>query len=135
MLPNIGAPELIIILIVLLLVVGPGKLPEIGSAFGKTLREFRKASTELQETAESATRLTEPPRPPVTAPAASGRAGGSPIPNELQRPVANGQRDHQRSRSRSGRCGAERLSARHARRRHRGRLNWPQATVGAQRSR
>ena len=72
MLPNIGAPELIIILIVLLLVVGPGKLPEIGSAFGKTLREFRKASTELQETAESATRLSDPPRPPAAVAAAPG---------------------------------------------------------------
>ncbi len=88
MLPNIGAPELIIILIVLLLVVGPGKLPEIGSAFGKTLREFRKASTELQETAESATRLTEPPRPPVTAPATAA-APVAPVPNELSDPVAN----------------------------------------------
>jgi sec-independent protein translocase protein TatA len=78
--PNIGAPELIIILIVLLLVVGPGKLPEIGSAFGKTLREFRKASTELQETAESATRLTDPPRP-----AAAGATSAA-VPNQLAEP-------------------------------------------------
>jgi sec-independent protein translocase protein TatA len=80
--PNIGAPELIIILIVLLLVVGPGKLPEIGSAFGKTLKEFRKASTELQETADSATRLSEPPRPaPVVASAAA--ASAATVPNQL----------------------------------------------------
>lgn len=92
MLPNIGAPELIIILIVLLLVVGPGKLPEIGSAFGKTLREFRKASTELQETAESATRLSDPPRPTAAtaaAPAAAAPtvAAAAPVPNELYEPV------------------------------------------------
>ena len=87
MLPNIGAPELIIILIVLLLVVGPGKLPEIGSAFGKTLREFRKASTELQETAESATRLSDPPRPPAAVAAAPAATSGS-VPNELVEPVS-----------------------------------------------
>lgn len=47
--PNIGAPELILILIVALLVIGPGKLPEVGSALGKSIREFRKATTEVQE--------------------------------------------------------------------------------------
>ncbi|MEA2623679.1 MAG: sec-independent protein translocase protein TatA [Chloroflexota bacterium] len=52
--PNIGAPEIIIILIVLLVVVGPGKLPEIGSAFGRTLKEFRKATSDIQETASVA---------------------------------------------------------------------------------
>ena len=37
--------ELIIVLVIALLILGPGKLPEVGSAFGKTIREFRKAST------------------------------------------------------------------------------------------
>ena len=45
----IGPVELIIILVIALLVLGPGKLPEVGSAFGKTIREFRKASTDFQE--------------------------------------------------------------------------------------
>ena len=49
MLPNIGVPELIVILVIALLVLGPGKLPEVGSALGKTIREFRKASTDLEE--------------------------------------------------------------------------------------
>lgn len=60
--PNIGAPEIIIILIVLLVVVGPGKLPEIGSAFGRTLREFRKATSDIQDTAESASLKPQPNR-------------------------------------------------------------------------
>ena len=47
--PNIGAPELIIILVIALLVLGPGKLPEVGASLGKTIREFRKASTDIQE--------------------------------------------------------------------------------------
>jgi len=47
--PNIGAPELIIILVIALLILGPGKLPEVGASLGKTIREFRKASADVQE--------------------------------------------------------------------------------------
>jgi sec-independent protein translocase protein TatA len=53
--PNIGPLELIVILVILLLVVGPGKLPDVGQALGKTLKEFRKASSDIQETANIAT--------------------------------------------------------------------------------
>jgi sec-independent protein translocase protein TatA len=45
----IGPLELLLILAIALLVLGPGKLPEVGSAMGKTIREFRKASTDVQE--------------------------------------------------------------------------------------
>jgi TatA/E family protein of Tat protein translocase len=47
--PNIGAPELIIILVIALLVLGPGKLPEVGKSIGQSIKEFRKASTDVQE--------------------------------------------------------------------------------------
>jgi sec-independent protein translocase protein TatA len=40
---GMGAPELIVILVVALLIFGPGKLPEIGSAMGKGIRDFKKA--------------------------------------------------------------------------------------------
>ena len=40
---GLGVPELIVILVVALLVFGPGKLPEIGSALGRSIRDFRKA--------------------------------------------------------------------------------------------
>ncbi len=40
-------PELIIILVVALLVFGPKKLPEMGSAVGKSIKEFRKGMNEL----------------------------------------------------------------------------------------
>ena len=46
---NVGPFELLIVLVLALLVLGPGKLPEVGSAIGRTLREFRKASTDVQE--------------------------------------------------------------------------------------
>lgn len=44
---GIGAPELILILIIALVIFGPGKLPEIGKAVGKSLNEFKKASREM----------------------------------------------------------------------------------------
>ncbi len=46
---GIGIPEFILILIVGLIVFGPSKLPEIGRAVGKGMREFRRASSALQE--------------------------------------------------------------------------------------
>lgn len=45
--PNIGIPSLILILVVALVIFGPSKLPEIGSALGKTLKEFKKSTSEL----------------------------------------------------------------------------------------
>jgi len=45
MLSNIGIPGLIIILIIALVIFGPKKLPEIGSAFGKTFSEFRRGAS------------------------------------------------------------------------------------------
>ena len=47
MLSNIGVPGLILILILALIIFGPKKLPEIGRAFGQTLREFKKSTREL----------------------------------------------------------------------------------------
>jgi len=43
--PNVGFPELILILAVVLLVFGPGKLPEIGKAVGSSFREFKDATS------------------------------------------------------------------------------------------
>jgi len=39
---GLGFPELIVILVVALLIFGPGRLPEIGSALGRGIRDFRK---------------------------------------------------------------------------------------------
>ncbi|WP_028986212.1 twin-arginine translocase TatA/TatE family subunit [Thermicanus aegyptius] len=47
MLNNIGIPGLILILILALIIFGPQKLPEIGRAFGNSLREFKKATQGL----------------------------------------------------------------------------------------
>ena len=44
---NIGIPGLILILVLALIIFGPKKLPEIGRAFGQTLREFKKSARDL----------------------------------------------------------------------------------------
>jgi len=46
---NIGPGELILVLVIVLIIFGPGKLPDVGNAIGKGLREFRKASSELED--------------------------------------------------------------------------------------
>lgn len=47
MFSNIGIPGLILIVIVALIVFGPDKLPDIGKALGRSLQEFKKATSEL----------------------------------------------------------------------------------------
>jgi Tat protein translocase TatB subunit len=49
---GIGLPEMIIILVVALLVVGPSKLPELARTLGKAFTEFRKMADDVKETFE-----------------------------------------------------------------------------------
>ena len=58
---GIGVPELSLILVVGLIVFGPGKLPEMGRSLGKGIREFRKASNALT----AAINAPEPPPAPA----------------------------------------------------------------------
>ena len=46
---GIGMPELIIILVIILIIFGVGKLPEIGSALGKGIKNFKKSMNENNE--------------------------------------------------------------------------------------
>ena len=70
MLPNIGIPELIIILTIALIIFGPRKLPELGRSLGRSLNEFKRASNELKHTLEDEIRIedqqsAERQRPPA----------------------------------------------------------------------
>ena len=56
---HLGAPELIIILVVVLILFGVGRLPEVGGAIGKGLREFRKAQTGADEESPKPKEATE----------------------------------------------------------------------------
>lgn len=49
---GIGSTELIVILIVALIVIGPAKLPEMAKSLGKALGEFRRVSTDVKRTIE-----------------------------------------------------------------------------------
>jgi sec-independent protein translocase protein TatA len=71
--PTIGPLELIIILVIALIIIGPGRLPDVGAALGKSIREFRKASSDVAE----ATRIDAAP-PAGTAPAAPTAAPAPP---------------------------------------------------------
>lgn len=51
-LPNLGLPELGIIVVLALIIFGPGKLPDVGRAIGKSLREFKSASKEVKDQTE-----------------------------------------------------------------------------------
>ncbi|MBM4324391.1 MAG: twin-arginine translocase subunit TatB [Deltaproteobacteria bacterium] len=56
---NIGVPELLIIGAIALIVFGPNKLPELAKAFGRAMREFKKATEEVKESFEAETRDLE----------------------------------------------------------------------------
>ena len=76
--PTPGPLELVIILVIALLILGPGKLPDVGAALGKSIREFRKASSDVQDAVKVNVDTT--PLPPNTV---SSQA----VPNETPTPA------------------------------------------------
>jgi sec-independent protein translocase protein TatA len=50
---GIGFPELMIILVIIMIIFGAGKLPEIGSAFGNSIKNFKKSMKEAEEIQEA----------------------------------------------------------------------------------
>jgi sec-independent protein translocase protein TatA len=46
---GIGMPELIIILVIILIIFGAGKLPEIGAGMGKAIKNFKGATSEVEK--------------------------------------------------------------------------------------
>ena len=56
---GIGFPELMIILVIIMIIFGAGKLPEIGSAFGNSIRNFKKSMKEAEEETEQLSETTD----------------------------------------------------------------------------
>lgn len=67
---SLGVPELLLIFVVVLIVFGPRRIPEIGRTLGKALGEFRKATDDLKSSIEREVRLEELKKiaPAVTTP-------------------------------------------------------------------
>jgi TatA/E family protein of Tat protein translocase len=93
--PTPGPLELVIILVIALLILGPGKLPDVGAALGKSIKEFRKASSDVQEAVTlnvdtSPLPATPAPAPAPAAPAAAVAAAvaAAPAPVAEAAPVA-----------------------------------------------
>jgi len=63
---GIGVPELIVIMVIALVIFGPGKLPEIGGALGRGIRDFKKAfegtDEELKKVTSNKTDSAEQPK-------------------------------------------------------------------------
>ena len=76
--PTPGPLELVIILVIALLILGPGKLPDVGAALGKSIREFRKASTDVQDAVKLDTSPlpADPPAAPLPPAARPDRRRG-----------------------------------------------------------
>lgn len=80
---GIGVPELVLILIIGLIVFGPGKLPEMGRTLGKGIREFRKASNALSQAINAPENQPQQPAAPAPQPQQPAAA-----PQEFAAPAA-----------------------------------------------
>ncbi len=56
---GIGMPELIIILVIILIIFGAGKIPEIGAGIGKGIKNFKKATSDIDNEAQKENRKIE----------------------------------------------------------------------------
>jgi sec-independent protein translocase protein TatA len=62
---NVGPWELILILTIALIILGPGKLPEAGKAIGRAMSEFKRASSNIKSEIEEAVSVDEKDAGPV----------------------------------------------------------------------
>ncbi len=94
--PGIGVGHwwiLAIVLVIVLIIWGPGKLPDVGSGLGRAIREFRKASSETRDEFTKATRADSAPAaaaPGATADSTPAAVPASPAPLAQPAPVGGG---------------------------------------------
>lgn len=76
---GIGGPELLVIMFIVLLLFGANKLPELAKGMGKAVREFKKATSNVEQEVRRA--MEEPPPPPAPRPPGTVQQG------ETQKPA------------------------------------------------
>jgi TatA/E family protein of Tat protein translocase len=86
--PTPGPLELVIILVIALLILGPGKLPDVGAALGKSIREFRKASADVQDAVNVNVDTSPLPASPAPATTAPQVVAAAPVVAAATAPVA-----------------------------------------------
>ena len=84
--PGIGTQELLIVLFVVLLLFGAKKLPELARGVGKSIKEFRKASTEIEDDFRNAMDTSEKERP------TGGTGKASPAPERKEADSASAEK-------------------------------------------
>ncbi len=85
---NMGGLEIVVILVVALLVLGPDKLPGLMRTIGKATKELRRASTEFQRTINTELTDEEESKPPAPARPEQIPAAGEPSPGPVQAETA-----------------------------------------------
>ena len=81
--PNIGVPELLIVLVIALIVLGPKKLPEVGRSLGKGMREFKDSISGItdghdDDDVDEQTGLPASTTPTATTAASTSSSAASP---------------------------------------------------------
>jgi len=82
---SLGPAEIVVVLLVALIVLGPARLPEAGRQVGRALAEMRRWSTRLQDEMRSTLEDEPEPMPPATTPASPSGAVHTREPVDLQR--------------------------------------------------
>lgn len=76
---------LVALLVIVLIIFGPGKLPELGGALGRGIREFRKTTSELTDEVRGAIEREETP-PPVATKPVTAESDGKPAESSKAEP-------------------------------------------------
>lgn len=95
---GVGMPELIVILVIALIVLGPKRLPEVARTLGKAMAEFRRQSSEIMDEFQAQARLDEdaerrahtrpaPVPPPATVPNAPPTSAAPETPGAPREPI------------------------------------------------